>query len=368
MLRTISICVVVLTAAACSGVRCVAEVKPRLLVGTPEVRTRCHAHFQFLAATYTDDTDRRVLLLNEAVKLDPRLARAYYNRGVYFVKSGALPKARDDFQTAVKLDEGYIYAHFNLACVEGMAGRPAEAIAALEKALAHGYVKFDAVRTDADLANVRKDPAFVPLVAKYEVRSKTAHWPAPQRFQIGSENERAVLLSTALEHPDDHAAELARRAMYDPVYQIRVLSMHLWKKLDRPESQEMLLRGLYDVDGYVKKAAAGCLIEYGKEIAPLLVWTLDDRDYEAPFYAVQMLGAVGATDSVDKIVPFLRDPDSFVRQVAAVSLAKLGAVATLPQIEAALAALPVNKETEFERIELLRAIEQLKKLQQANRK
>src|SRR5207253_683783 len=139
----------------------------------------------------------------------------------------------------------------------------------------------------------------------------------PQRFQTADIETRVELLTEAIRNPDKHAQELAAWAMHEPDYQLRVLSMRLWRKLDVPQSRSALVRGLYDANGDVSKAAANSLVSYGKDIEALVTWVLQDKGTPAPFYAMQVLAAVGARQVADKIVPLLRDDDARVRLMAA---------------------------------------------------
>ena len=156
--------------------------------------------------------------------------------------------------------------------------------------------------------------------------------------------------------------------MFEPYYQLRVLSMQLWQKLDVAQSKPALTQGLYDGNGYVSKAAANSLISYGKDSEGLMIWALEDQGTQAPFYAAQVLAAIGAPQAAEKIAPLLRDDDPKVRIVAAESLARLRAVSTLPQLEAALKNLPKDEQQESYKAVMQRAITELKKGQDISEK
>jgi HEAT repeat protein len=153
--------------------------------------------------------------------------------------------------------------------------------------------------------------------------------------------------------------------MHEPDHELRVLSMDLWRRLDVPQARSALVRGLYDANGYVSKAAGAALIGYGKDIEPLILWALEDKGTQGPFYAMQVLATVGAPKAAAGIVPLLRDDDPKVRITAAGSLARLRAVFALPQIQAALENLPKDRaRQEFYKAALGRAIAELKKLKE----
>jgi tetratricopeptide (TPR) repeat protein len=318
------------------------ESKPT--VGSKELRNECHAYFYYTTALAEEASKPRMELLSRAIELDPRMARAFYNRGSRYFDAGDLPRARADFKKAVDLDENYINAHYNLACVDSMDSRPAEALASLEKALAKGYQKIDKIPNDPDFKNIKENPAFAPLIAKYQARAATAKLSARQRFQTSDLDGRRELLADAIREPAKQGQELALWAMHEPDVELRVLSMQLWRKLDVAQSRPALLRGLYDNNGYVNKAAGNSLASYGKDIEPLMVWVLEDKDTEAPFYAMQILAIIGAQKAEDKVAAFLRDDDPTLRITAAECLARLRAVSALPQLQAALQNLPKDKE------------------------
>jgi HEAT repeat protein len=199
------------------------------------------------------------------------------------------------------------------------------------------------------------------LIAKYQRRASTAQLSVLQRFQTSEIDTRAELLASEVRTPSKEAQELAFWATCEPDYETRVLSMQLFRKLDVAQSKTALLRGLYDSNGYVNKAAANSLVSYGKDIEPLMMWVLDDKGSKAPFYAMQILAAIGAPKAADKISVFLHDDDPQVRIMSAESLVSLRAVSALPQLEAALQVLPKeSKQQESYQAALNRAVGELK--------
>jgi HEAT repeat protein len=216
----------------------------------------------------------------------------------------------------------------------------------LEKALASGYQKFDKIPKDPDLKNLQAKPALAELIAKYKSRADANPPDIFQRFQLGSAEERAMILDEVADGPADQATTLAEWAMKEPDHQLRFMSMHLWQRLDVARSKPAILQGLYDSNGYVKKAAADALVSYGKDIEALAVWAIADKQFEASFYAMQILTLIDARDSADKMVPLLQDEDYKVRYLTAQCLARLRAVSAIPQIEAALKNLPKEESNQ----------------------
>lgn len=339
-----------------------AAAEPEQLADSKELREQCHAHFHYTAALAEWDSKSRLLLLNKAIELDPRSARAYYNRGGLYVKKNDLARARADYQKAVELDPNHINAYYNLACVLSLDRQLEAAEKSLENALRAGYRKFDKIAEDADLKNLRDRPQFAALLANYKTKADEEELTALQQFQTSDVAGRAALLDEALRSPNKHSLELVRWALQDPDPPIRVMAINLAAKLGGADGQPVLIRALYDSNGDVCKAAVKALIARGKTVEKHIVWTLQDRDTPAPFYAVQVLAGVGATGSIDKIVPLLRDDDMNRRIVAADALARLGAVSALPQLEEALQNLPGDaRKQEFYKAAIGNVIDTLKK-------
>jgi tetratricopeptide (TPR) repeat protein len=82
----------------------------------------------------------------------------------------AIEPVREKLAGRIKLDG----CHYNLACLYSLKNEIDAAIGALEKAFAAGYNDFQWAGKDGDLANVRKDPRFRPLVEKFEAPKKEA--------------------------------------------------------------------------------------------------------------------------------------------------------------------------------------------------
>jgi hypothetical protein len=82
------------------------------------------------------DTEGAIGHYDEAIRLQPGYARAYYNRGVALGAAGRIQPSLLDFQQAVALRPGYAEAHQNLGVVLGALGRREEARDAFRRALA----------------------------------------------------------------------------------------------------------------------------------------------------------------------------------------------------------------------------------------
>jgi tetratricopeptide (TPR) repeat protein len=330
-----------------------------------EIRQACHSHFYLLAALEEQNNRRRLNLLDKVINTNPKLPRAFYNRGFLYIDSGDLRQAEADFKKAIQLKDDYIYAHYNLACVYSLQSRHEEALSYLEKALVRGYLKFDKIPTDPDFQGMKNNPALPKMIAKYKTLAANSKLGTSQKYQTSSPDEQRQLIDEMIRKPDKANQNVALWAMQEPAYDLRVLALHLLRKLDTPESKLALLRGLYDTNGYVNKAAANALVTYGKDVEALVTSTLEDKGMPAPWYAMQVLVGIKANGAVNRIVPFLSDADSKMRIMAAESLAQLGSIEAIPQIEAALKNLPKEeRERGFYASSFDRALQQLKQIKE----
>lgn len=85
-----------------------------------------------------DDQDQPDLALkdyDEAIRLDPRLAEAYYNRSFVFYRLGRLKDALEDLDKVVQLSPGLPSAYYNRSVVLESLGQRSRAIADLRQAL-----------------------------------------------------------------------------------------------------------------------------------------------------------------------------------------------------------------------------------------
>ena len=88
------------------------------------------------------------------------LAEAYTQKGLHKKGLGVDEKI-------VRLRPKDPVGYYNLACSYSLLERTPDALAALEKALALGYSDRVHLRRDADLENIRKDPRYRALLARF---------------------------------------------------------------------------------------------------------------------------------------------------------------------------------------------------------
>ena len=175
------------------------------------------AHGDYTAAQYLFEqkkNEEAIALYTKAIEIDPKFARAYFDRGNVYAEVGDNAKALADCKKVTELDATLIYGHFNLACFYSLQGMLPESLAAMETAMQAGYRKFDKIDTDSDLENVRRKPEFAKLVEKY--KAQTPKLTAPQVFQTSSAAQRAAMLADAASLSKAEALRVAELGFSDP--------------------------------------------------------------------------------------------------------------------------------------------------------
>jgi tetratricopeptide (TPR) repeat protein len=83
------------------------------------------------------------------------LAMVYANRANawYFKKEYA--SAIDDYKEAIKLDPKFVKGYYNLACIESLRKNSFKACEWLEKAIHNGYDEWEQIKKDPDIDNIR---------------------------------------------------------------------------------------------------------------------------------------------------------------------------------------------------------------------
>jgi tetratricopeptide (TPR) repeat protein len=79
-------------------------------------------------------------------------------------EAGRYADAADKGRELIEAHPGLAYLHYNVACCESLAGRPAGAIEHLGQAIDNWEGCRDMARQDSDFDPIRSDPAFVELV------------------------------------------------------------------------------------------------------------------------------------------------------------------------------------------------------------
>jgi tetratricopeptide (TPR) repeat protein len=76
-----------------------------------------------VAYKYLGQYERAIEAFNQAIRLNPELADAYYNRGTAYGVLGRYQRAIEDFNQAIRLNPELANAHYNRGTAYGVLGR-----------------------------------------------------------------------------------------------------------------------------------------------------------------------------------------------------------------------------------------------------
>ena len=144
---------------------------------SPEATANYQQAFSYIAAAKSarDKGAKEEALNNalnefsQAIKKAPSFADAYSNRAVAYMQLGKLNKAEEDLKKALQLDSKSAVAHYNLASLHSINKKIDLALDEIDAALANGFTRYDDLRNDPDLTNVRKSPEFRKVLEKHKV-------------------------------------------------------------------------------------------------------------------------------------------------------------------------------------------------------
>jgi tetratricopeptide (TPR) repeat protein len=76
-------------------------------------------------------------------------------------------KAIKDYDEAIRLDPKNANAFYNKACSYALQGKSEPAIDNLQRSIELGYRNFDHIAKDTDFDSIRNEPVFKELMSKY---------------------------------------------------------------------------------------------------------------------------------------------------------------------------------------------------------
>jgi len=100
------------------------------------------------------------------LELNPDNPRALYMGAAALTELGEKEKALDWIRKAEKMEPDDPSVLYNIACVYGLLGMPAESISALTKAVDNGFGHWKWIDHDSHLNLIRSEPAFTALLAR----------------------------------------------------------------------------------------------------------------------------------------------------------------------------------------------------------
>ena len=106
--------------------------------------------------------------LRRAIEIDRNYALGYYDLGVILAKrEGRKQEALIAFDQALKIDPDIAQAYYAIACLHALSQRKGPALAFLEKALQKGFRDITYMEKDSDWNGLRTNPKFIRLLEKY---------------------------------------------------------------------------------------------------------------------------------------------------------------------------------------------------------
>jgi tetratricopeptide (TPR) repeat protein len=137
---------------------------------TEQQLTQAKYHFQQgLTFATMGRIDEGIREFSEAIDLDRNYAAAYGNRGVAYMIQKKYNKALGDLNEAVRIDPKDRNAFYNLAALRTLRQEFDLALDALDQALTRGFDNYDALRRDADLEGLRRQPEFRKLLERHKI-------------------------------------------------------------------------------------------------------------------------------------------------------------------------------------------------------
>jgi serine/threonine protein kinase len=117
-----------------------------------------------------EDASRRrgVAIVEEHLKLNPDDARALYMGANNLVALGEHEKGLDWARRALALEPDDFMVIYNVACIYSLAGRAAEALDLIERAVDAGLTQSGWLEYDSSLDLIRKEPRFQALLKRLE--------------------------------------------------------------------------------------------------------------------------------------------------------------------------------------------------------
>ncbi|MHB8843998.1 MAG: tetratricopeptide repeat protein [Nitrospirota bacterium] len=111
------------------------------------------------------DTQQAIKDYDKAIELNPRDTIPYNNRGQVYAKLGNTNKAMDDYNKAIELNPQDAESYYNKSCLLSLVKYAQEACKYLKKAIDLGYSKWEDIKKDKDLDNIRRSSCYGEIMA-----------------------------------------------------------------------------------------------------------------------------------------------------------------------------------------------------------
>lgn len=142
------------------------EVKSHIQQGLAYVSTAKNARDR---AVFEENLENAIKEFSLAIQQDPKYADAYSNRAVAYMQQRKFNKAQEDLKRAKELSPESATIRYNLASLYSLKGDVDLGLDELDAALAKGFDKYDALRNDPDIGNLRNHREFKRILEKHKV-------------------------------------------------------------------------------------------------------------------------------------------------------------------------------------------------------
>ncbi|MDF3059710.1 MAG: hypothetical protein K0R17_3925 [Rariglobus sp.] len=221
-----------------------------------------------------------------ALENAPSLGRASFHLGDTLFGDKDFEGASDAYLLALQKEPDYFFASYNLACAAALLNQKARALANLESAMGSGYNRYDKIPNDPDFAAIKDAPEFPALIEKFRSAAKTPQGSVA--FLLASEEAKAGIANQVLETKDAGWRIIADKALLDSSHVVRIYGLALYDQFGNEERLPILVRSLFDNNGYVNKFAGNGLVKIGPAAIPYMDAILASDFDHAKFYARQI--------------------------------------------------------------------------------
>ncbi len=117
------------------------------------------------------DSEFETRFFEDIHKRDPQFADVIEILGGLYTREGRIADGLKMDRKLVRLEPDNATAHYNLACSLALSRRKAEALRALERAVALGYNDHEWMLQDPDFEGLKDHPVFQQLLAKLQPKT-----------------------------------------------------------------------------------------------------------------------------------------------------------------------------------------------------
>ena len=266
-----------------------------------------------------------------ALKFVPNHPWTLHRLGNCYLVTKKYEKAKSFYLQAVNTETPPLFSYYNLGCIYSLQNDKKNAFIYLEKTLEKGYTKLEKLKADSDWSFIQTENKYHQIIQ--DAKKTTPQHSLIEEYQNSEYQNKMRILQESIPQNFSQKMDLAILALNETYEGYRVASIALLHSLSSKESSEYLIVALFDANGYVKKAAADAIVASGMNAQQRLISILQKPTSPATPYVIQILGHINSTNSIDILIPYLKDEDPFVCISTVDSLVRLKAISAIPVLE-----------------------------------